>query len=381
MTLEQRPFRVLLLSWHAEDGAIGAGGHRRTVELVKRFERWGEVHVVDALPSMFAPAAGISIHPYAVPALSLVARVDRRLARIVQWPWALASMVWVGRRVMRRETIDVVYVPSSELLPCVVAGVVLSKASGRPLVLCNMNVEGIALAPLVVALHNVADRVVALSPGLAQALLRRGLKRRPHVIGCGTPVQVEPSGCGPPMKEWDAVFVGRHTQAKGILDLLDVWERVVQGRHGGRLALVGSCSEEMARLIDARCRDRRALRGAVVRLGVVSETKKNSVLASSRVLLFPSRAEGWGFVPQEALLRGLPVVCWDLPAYEASLPLHEAVVRVPLGDVPRFAEAAIRFLDCDDAQLRELAAAAPLRIPSWDDIAAEEWAVLAGPRR
>lgn len=370
--------RVLLLSWHAEDGAISAGGYRRTVEMVRRFEAWGEFTVVDTQPAMFSVAPPSLVVPYRLPELGWLVRIDRRLARLAQWPWATLSMIRLGRRACRAG-VDVIYVPSSELLPCVLAGVALSRVYRRRLVLCNMNVGAHALGRLVVALHNLANEVVTLSPGLADALARRGLRRRPHVIGCGSPVQEEPQAGERPPKEWDAVFIGRHTKAKGILDLLDIWELVRQRHPHGRLVLVGSCSEEMARLIDARCEGRPLLRGAVARLGILSEPEKNTTLAASRVLLFPSRFEGWGFVPQEALVRSVPVVCWDLPAYEASLPRHPSVVRIATGDAERFASAALDLLALDDDTRSDLAAAAPMTMPSWDDVAEQEWSVLCAP--
>lgn len=370
---------VLLLSWHSAEGAISAGGHRRTLELVQRFRPWGTLTIIDNHETMFDGVAGLRVIPYRLPRLKWVSQVDRRLARLVQWPLATVSLIRHGRRACRDGGIDTVYVPNSELLPCVLAGVALRRICRRPLVLCNMNAEGVALGGLVIALHNRADRVVALSPGLADALVHRGLRQRPRVIGCGTPVQQGPEDDEGRTKDWDAVFVGRHTRGKGILDLLDVWEAMRARRPLGRLVLVGSCSGEMARLIDDRCRERPLLDGAVCRLGVLSEREKNQVLSASRVLLFPSRIEGWGFVPLEALVRKVPVVCWDLPAYRASLPDHPSVVRVPVGQIEQFAASALRFLDMDDTALADLAASAPLDMPSWDDVAEQEWAVLCLP--
>lgn len=134
-------------------------------------------------------------------------------------------------------------------------------------------------------------------------------------------------------------------------------------------------------MIDARCERGSLLRGAVVRLGVLSEREKNTILAASRVLLFPSRIEGWGFVPQEALVRNVPVVCWDLPAYEVSLPRHPSVVRIATGDTERFASAALDLLALDDDARSDLAAAAPMAMPSWDDVARQEWSLLCPPGR
>lgn len=374
--------RVLLLSWHAEDGAVGAGGHRRTVQLVNHFERWGRLTIVDNNPSMFGDDRfSGTVHEYRLPTLPRVTAADHRLARAVQWPWAAVAMIRKAASVHRTSSFDAIYVPNSEILPCLLAGVVLRRLLGCPLTLANMNVGGVLLARLVVALHNVADAVITLSPGLADALADRGLRQRAWVVGCGSPVLEEPGdevGCA---KEWDAVFVGRHTRAKGVMELLDLWETMRARRPLGRLAMIGSCSEEMARLISARCDASPLLDGSVVRLGVLREREKNRVLAASRLLLFPSGAEGWGFVPLEALCRGVPVVCWDLPAYQASLPEHPSVTRVPQGDRHQFASRALDLLELADEALVDLALGAVVESTSWEEIAEQEWRVISSHAR
>jgi glycosyltransferase involved in cell wall biosynthesis len=65
--------------------------------------------------------------------------------------------------------------------------------------------------------------------------------------------------------------------------------------------------------------------GHVIRLGHVPSTTLQSVVAGAQLLLFPSRYEGFGLPPLEALACGVPVLAADL-----------AVTREVLGDQAAF---------------------------------------------
>jgi glycosyltransferase involved in cell wall biosynthesis len=368
--------RVLVLSWHPDEGSITAGGLRRAVEVVGRLGTFTQVLVVDCSPTMYRSwgTTNIESTQYSVPRLPRLATLDFRLARLIQWTAATCRLLMIGTRLARRGLFDVIYVPTSELLPCALAGVLLKGRSRRPLVMCNQNIEGASLLRLVVTLHNRADIVTTVSDSLAGSLRQSGVRTRIRVTRNGVPI----GGMGerPPQaqKTWDGVFIGRHTQEKGLFDVLDIWEQVLTRSPSARLALVGACQPQIERRIIERCTRSEMLRGHVVKLGVLTEEAKISVLRQSRVLLAPSRVEGWGFVPLEALVCRAPVVCWDLPAYRESLPDVPAVKRVPVGQVGLFAEVVASLLRLSDAQRQELlSSASSPRAISWDDVSRAEW--------
>src|SRR5207248_3180308 len=105
--------------------------------------------------------------------------------------------------------------------------------------------------------------------------------------------------------------------------------------------------------------------------GFVSEADKWLLLRSASLFVAPSREEGWGIAVGEALLAGLPVVCYDLPAYRH---LRELPIRVPMSDREAFV-ATVMSLLADPGRLtdvRERVETAGETLPRWRDILARE---------
>jgi glycosyltransferase involved in cell wall biosynthesis len=81
--------------------------------------------------------------------------------------------------------------------------------------------------------------------------------------------------------------------------------------------------------------------GAVVTAGYLADDELRSLVAGATALCFPSRYEGFGLPPLEALAAGTPVVAADIPAVrEVVGPAGGKAVRlVPAADAEAFADA------------------------------------------
>ena len=96
---------------------------------------------------------------------------------------------------------------------------------------------------------------------------------------------------------------------------------------------------------------RRARHGdRVVRLGYVDEVSRSALLRGASVFAFPSRYEGFGFAPLEAMEAGLPVVATEVGALPDVL--GDAAVFVGVGDEEAMADALERVLVDDELQTR-----------------------------
>ena len=87
-------------------------------------------------------------------------------------------------------------------------------------------------------------------------------------------------------------------------------------------------------------------RSRIVRLGWVSEDDRAALLAGATVLAYPSRYEGFGFPPLEAMAAGVPVVTTAAGALPEVV--GDAAVLVEVGDGDALAGALASLLDDTD---------------------------------
>jgi alpha-1,3-rhamnosyl/mannosyltransferase len=84
-------------------------------------------------------------------------------------------------------------------------------------------------------------------------------------------------------------------------------------------------------------------RGRIRRLGYVDDADRQALLAGAAVFAYPSRYEGFGLPPLEAMAAGVPVVA----SRAGALPevLGDAAVLTPPGDTDALASALMSVLD------------------------------------
>jgi glycosyltransferase involved in cell wall biosynthesis len=71
----------------------------------------------------------------------------------------------------------------------------------------------------------------------------------------------------------------------------------------------------------------------------ISDAEKFTLLAGSRLLLFPSYFEGFGYPVVEAAYMGVPSVAYDLPVVRETV--GDAAIYAPVGDVAAFSQAVL----------------------------------------
>jgi glycosyltransferase involved in cell wall biosynthesis len=85
----------------------------------------------------------------------------------------------------------------------------------------------------------------------------------------------------------------------------------------------------------------------VISAGYLDIADLRTAVAGAVALCFPSRYEGFGLPPLEALAAGTPVVAADIPAVrEVTAPVVGTAIRlVPPADVDRLADALLDVID------------------------------------
>lgn len=97
-------------------------------------------------------------------------------------------------------------------------------------------------------------------------------------------------------------------------------------------------------------------------LGRVDDAVLGALLPRALALVSPSRGEGYGLTPLEALTHGTPAVVSDLPVFRETL--AGGALRVPSEEPAAFAGALLR-LEREPGLRAALVAAAPPR-PTWE---------------
>ncbi len=87
----------------------------------------------------------------------------------------------------------------------------------------------------------------------------------------------------------------------------------------------------------------RGLEGDVILLGWISDDFLRRVYSSAALFLFPSKMEGFGYSPLEAMACGCPVVCSDAAALPETV--GDAARLLPPENPEAWAEAALRLIE------------------------------------
>ncbi|MCC7018412.1 MAG: glycosyltransferase family 4 protein [Ardenticatenales bacterium] len=241
-----------------------------------------------------------------------VPRAARRAAHV------LADSAWT-----RRDVIDLLGVPP-ERVSVAYAGI---DAAFRPRRAVDIGVGGGGSA------REIDD---------ARVRARLGLDK-PYVLGVGT---IEPRKDWPTLiAAFRAAFMGGHDPG----DSGDVGHRalVLAGGLGWRTeATTAAAAAARAAGVDVRL------------LGFVADDDLPAVYRGAEAFAFPSRYEGFGLPPLEAMACGVPTAV----SAASCLPevTGDAALHVPAGDVAAWA-AALRALVGDAALRARLAAAGPVR--------------------
>ena len=177
----------------------------------------------------------------------------------------------------------------------------------------------------------------------------------------------------PSQKSTDAVMIGARPN-KGLFDIIPIWQQVCKLRHGTTLVVMGGMSGEEDVAAEAK-RQGLPITFFKPEGGFLPATQYYEMIKKARVLFAPSHEEGWGIAVCEAMAAGLPVVAYDLPAYQKIY--KNAYIKVLCFDKEKFASTLVNVLS-DTATYLEFKQKGNVSAAQydWDQIAAADEAAL-----
>lgn len=170
-------------------------------------------------------------------------------------------------------------------------------------------------------------------------------------------------------KIYDAVFQGRFHPQKGVVELIEIWKRVVDEKPDAKLALIGDgplMNQVKEKIADLNMQKNVKLFGYLF-----DGVKKYQVFAQSRVVVHPAFYDSGGMASAEAMALGLPAVGFDLISYESYYP--KGLIKVPVNDLSSFATTILELLKNKPLYLKMATEAEEMIYKNWSwDKRAEE---------
>lgn len=173
----------------------------------------------------------------------------------------------------------------------------------------------------------------------------------------------------PAAKKYEAVFQGRFHPQKGVVELIDIWRKVVDKMPNAKLAMIGD--GPLRKNVESRIRNL-VLENNVKLFGYVFDgPEKYKIFSQSKIVVHPAFYDSGGMASAEAMAFGLPCIGFDLKSYDSYYPA--GMVKVKKGDVEAFADAIIKLLS-DTEFLNKIARDAEAMVESnwsWNNRASE----------
>jgi len=168
---------------------------------------------------------------------------------------------------------------------------------------------------------------------------------------------------------FDGCFCGRLSKTKGIYDIIKIWLEITKILPQSKFVIIGN-GPEYAGIRDLIKKS--GLEDNVILKGFVSETEKIKLMKSSKIFLFPSYEEAWGIAVSEALSCGIPVICYDLKAYDIY---GSAIVRIGIGKVEEMTRAVIRLLEHNQERMELINKGKKVieKFSDWENVADQQF--------
>ncbi len=194
------------------------------------------------------------------------------------------------------------------------------------------------------------------------------------VGGIGIPSQKVTSGANldKDLARYPMLYVGRVSPSKGSEDLFQIIRQLREVFNGSFIVrIIGPesyyAAELNRRLIDAN------LGHLIEWLGFVSNADRRFLYKSSKILIVPSREEGWSLVVGEALEHGCKVICYDLIAIKNAYGQDNSQLSyIPVGDISAFVSSICNFAsgkDVTDKSERSVES----KCKSWHEVVSSEF--------
>ncbi len=162
-------------------------------------------------------------------------------------------------------------------------------------------------------------------------------------------------------RKYDACYLGRFHYQKGVLELIDIWQKVCQKKPGAQLAMIGIGPLEGE--VKAKIKKHRLSKNIAL-LGFRDGQEKYKIFKQSKIMVHPATYDSGGMASAEGMAWGLPVVGFDLECHQTYYP--RGMIKAPLNNFDQFAQKIISLLEDKELYRRYSKEAIDLAQTVWD---------------
>jgi glycosyltransferase involved in cell wall biosynthesis len=172
-------------------------------------------------------------------------------------------------------------------------------------------------------------------------------------------------------KEKIVIFGGRPSPEKGLIEALIAWKHILKSvDYNYKLVVTGNIQPNILNRLNAFCQDL-GIEDKVLFTGFVSREKRLSLIAKSKLMIYPSHVDAFPYTVLEALNLKTPVVAYDIPALRIYYNNLDGVTLVKESDIEALAQKSVETIEN-----RHVNVETPKIVKTWDDIMDEETSLI-----
>lgn len=149
-----------------------------------------------------------------------------------------------------------------------------------------------------------------------------------------------PSKSSKTVKKYDLAWMGRFHAQKGVMELLDIVEKLCMEKPDISLVVLGGGNRKLEERFK-RAIASKDLTNNIDFRGFVIGDERFDILRQAKIFMMTSYYESFGQVNLEAMKCGLPVVAYALPVFGV---FTKGMVKVPILDNEKYATEVLKLL-------------------------------------
>lgn len=192
--------------------------------------------------------------------------------------------------------------------------------------------------PIYLLIRIFSDKVFVTSQPDAKRFPRHGRQGKIIVArgGVNVPKKVKKMN-----RIYDGLFLGRFHPQKGVVELIDIWEKVVAKRPKARLVMIGD--GPLMEVVRLKIKDKNLGKNIELAGYLPDGKKKYDLFQKAKIFMHSAVYDSGGMACAEGMAWGMPGVSFNLEALKTYYP--KGVLKAPINDFDAYSRLVLKLLE------------------------------------